>query len=78
MYSQVRSHKSPGVDAKTILKSGRRKDKIHVYSPYRGAISFYVYVVPIDLISCGLAKTFSKIPCKTILLSKKMKFQIHL
>ena len=65
--------------------------KVHVYSPYRGAILFYVYIIPLGLIitflyvgrvqiSVGSAKTiFFKFPYKTIIAKlKKVKFQSHL
>ena len=68
---------------------GAERTKVHVYLPYRGAISFYVYIVPLSLISiflyvgrvqisCGLLPTRIGLnfPIK-LLLSKKVKFQIH-
>ena len=35
--------------------------KVHVYLPYRGAISFYVYIVPSGLISLFLDVKCDKI-----------------
>ena len=56
---------------------------MHVYLPYQGAISFYVYIVPLGLISiflyvgrvqisCGLLPTsfLFKFPYKTINVKK--------
>ena len=74
-----------------ILNSqGAERTKEHVYLPYRAAISFYVYIVPLALISiflyvgrvhisCGLlpARFCSNFHIK-LLLSKKVKFQINL
>ena len=36
---------------------------MHVYLPYRGAISFYVYIVPSGLISIFLDVECDKISC---------------
>ena len=66
-----------------------RGTKIYVYLPYRGAILFYVYIVPLGLINifCMLnalkslvgssQHVFPKIFYETILLSRKAKFQIY-
>ena len=35
-------------------RNGRGRTKVHVYLPYRGAISFHVYIVPLGLISIFL------------------------
>ena len=40
-----------------------RGTKVHVYLPYRGAISFYVYIVPSGLISIFLDVEYAKISC---------------
>ena len=40
-----------------------RGTKAHVYLPYRGAISFYVYIVPSGLISIFLDVEYAKISC---------------
>ena len=37
--------------------------KIHVYLPYRGAISSYVYIVPLGLISIFLDVECDKMSC---------------
>ena len=53
------------VPIETCHIQGAERTKVHVYLPYRGAISFYVYIVPLGLInkflyvgrvqiSCGL------------------------
>ena len=65
------------------ISQGAKGTKIHVYLPYRGAISFYVYVVPLGLISrflyvgrvqisCELLPTrfFLKFRYKTIIVKK--------
>ena len=36
------------------FNQGGRGTKVHVYLPYQGAISFYVYIVPSGLISIFL------------------------
>ena len=73
-----------------MSSQGAERTKAHVYLPYRGAISFYVYIVALGLISIFLyvgrvqinflwtpANTFwFKFPYKTIIV-KKVKFQIH-
>ena len=62
--------------------------KVHVYLPYPGAISFYVYFVSSGLINIFLDVECDKISCrlqptrffwifyKTVFLTKKAKFQI--
>ena len=68
---------------------GAEQTKAHVYLPYRGAISFYVNIVALGLISiflyvgrvqisCGLLPTrfCSNFPIK-LLSSKKVKFLIY-
>ena len=72
-----------------LYSQGSERTKVPVYLPYRGAISFYVYIVPLSLISiilyvgrvqisCGLRPTriCVNFPIKR-LLSKEVKFQIH-
>ena len=55
---------------------GAGRTKVHVYLPYRGAISFYVYIVPLGLINIflyvGLLPTrfLFKFPYKTINVKK--------
>ena len=39
---------------KSPLSQSAERAKVHVYLPYRGAISFYVYIVPLGLISIFL------------------------
>ena len=39
---------------KCLYSQGAGRTKAHVYLPYRGAISFYVYIVPLGLISIFL------------------------
>ena len=68
---------------------GAERAKVHVYLPYRGTISFYVYIVPLGLISIFLYVGRVQIPCRLLptrfclnfpiklLLSKTGKFQIH-
>ena len=68
---------------------GAERTKAHVYLPYRGAISFYVYIVALGLISIflyvgrvqiswGLLPTrFGSNFSIKLLLSKKVKFKIH-
>ena len=71
------------------LSRGAERTKVHVCLPYRGAVSFYVCIVPLGLISvflcvgrvqifCGLlpARFCLNFPVK-VLLSKTVKFQIH-
>ena len=67
-----------------------RGTKKHVYLPYRGAIPFWFYLVPLRLVSIFLnvlnfAQKFLVGPCqhvflrfyyKTVLLSKKVIFQV--
>ena len=62
---------------------GGRGTKIYVYLPYRGTISFYVYIVPLgltniflhverDKISCGLQPTrFSRNFLQNYIIVKK-------
>ena len=72
-----------------LCSQGAERTKVHVYLPYRGAISFYVYIVHLGLISillyvgrvqisCGLLPTRFCLNFRIkLLLSKKVKFQIH-
>ena len=66
-----------------------RGTKKHVYFPYRGAFPFWFYLVPLRLvsiflnavrteISCGLLpRRFCRYYYKTVLLSKKVIFQVQ-
>ena len=38
------------LQSKSTYSQGAERTKLHVYLPYRGAISFYVYIVPLGLI----------------------------
>ena len=42
---------------------GAERTKVHVYLPYQGAISFYVYIVPLGLISVFLYVGRVQISC---------------
>ena len=75
---------NPLADVKLFYASQvAERTKVHVYLPYRVAISFYVYIVPLGLIriflyvqiSCGLLPTRFCLyfPIK-LFLSKKVKF----
>ena len=46
-----------------VISQGAERTKVHVYLPYRGAISFYVYVVPLSLISIFLYVGRVQISC---------------
>ena len=46
-----------------LFGQGGRGTKVHVYLPYRGAISFYVYIVPSGLVSIFLDVECDKISC---------------
>ena len=87
----IQSHAKTLPCARSLgISQGAERTKVHVYLPYRGAISFYVYIVctfrPNKYISVcwtrsyllwALANTFLfKIPYKTIIV-KKGEFQIH-
>ena len=52
---------------------GTGRTKVHVYLPYRGAISFYVYIVPLGLISIFLCVGRAQISCG--LLPKRFLFK---
>ena len=45
------------------VSQGGRGTKVHVYLPYRGAISFYAYIVPSGLIKFFLDVKCDKISC---------------
>ena len=42
---------------------GAERTKVHVYLPYRGAVSFYVYIVPLGLVSIFLYVGRVQISC---------------
>ena len=46
-----------------VISQGGRGTKVHVYLPYRGAISFYVYIVPSGVISIFLDVECDNISC---------------
>ena len=46
-----------------LISQGAGRTKVHVYLPYRGAISFYVYIVPFGLISIFLYVGRVQISC---------------
>ena len=46
-----------------IIVREAKDAKVHVYLSYRGAISFYVYIVPSGLISIFLDVECDKISC---------------
>ena len=46
-----------------VISQGGRGTKIYVYLPYRGAISFYIYIVPLGLINIFLHVERDKISC---------------
>ena len=48
---------------KSFNSRGGSGTKIYVYLPYRGAISFYVYIVPLGLINIFLHVERDKISC---------------
>ena len=45
---------------------GAERTKVHVYLPYRGAISFYVYIVALSLISIFLYVGRVQISCRLL------------
>ena len=47
----------------STYSQGAERTKVHVYLPYRGAISFYVYIVPLGLISIFLYVGRVQISC---------------
>ena len=51
------------IRAKALSSQGAERTKVHVYLPYRGAISFYVYIVPLGLISIFLDVGRVQISC---------------
>ena len=73
-----------------LYSQGGEGTKVHVFLSCRGAISFYVHIVPSGLISIFLDVECEKISCglkptrfflnfhKTTLLTKKAKFRIYL
>ena len=46
-----------------VYSRGGRGTKIYVYLPYRGTISFYVYIVPLGLINIFLHVERDRISC---------------
>ena len=52
-----------GVNWDRNFSQGAGRTKVHVYLPYRGAISFYVYIVPLGLISIFLYVGCVQISC---------------
>ena len=51
------------MNADSQISPGGRGTKIYVYLPYRGAISFYVYIVPLGLVNIFLHVERDKISC---------------
>ena len=60
----TRSKKVTIADCVSIgVSQGGKGTKVDVYLPYRGAISFYVYIVPSGLISIFQDVVCDKISC---------------
>ena len=77
-----------GINPATYSQGGEGT-KVHVFSSCRGAISFYVHIVPSGLISIFLDVECDKISCglkptrfllnflQNYIIDKKAKFQIY-
>ena len=57
---------------------GAERTKVHVNLPYRGAISFYVYIVPLSLISIFLYVGRVQISCGVLPIRIGLNFPIKL
>ena len=58
-----RSSEISGVDIYNTCSPADRGTKKHVYLPYRGAIPFWFYLVPLRLVSIFLNVVRSEISC---------------